>query len=243
MLIIPAIDIHLKRVVRLKQGDFQKETLYSNDAVDVAKQWQDAGARLLHMVDLDGALSGEPKNLDVIERVCREVKMPVQAGGGLRTEESVSQALSKGVSRVIVGTRAYKDDNFVKSLVKNFGKDKFAVGIDASGGIIASKGWTELTGMNAIETIRKMESLGAGTVIYTDIKKDGTLEGPRIDIIRQILEAVSINVIISGGISCMQDIKDLKALGRPNLHGIVVGKALYEAMLDLKQAIKIAEED
>jgi len=242
MFIIPAIDIRSKRVVRLLQGDFDKETFYSADVVEVARRWQDMGAKFLHMVDLDGALAGEPKNIDVVEQVCNSIGIPVQLGGGLRTERDVELVLSKGVSRVIIGTRAYEDDEFVKELVKSFGADRIAIGIDAAGDIILSKGWTESTGIGAFTLAKRMESLGIGMIIYTNTLKDGTLESPQIDLAKKMLDAVSIKVIISGGISSLQDIKDLKALGSQNLYGVITGKALYEQRLDLKEAIKIAEE-
>jgi len=242
MFIIPAIDIRSKRVVRLLQGDFDKETFYSADVVEVARRWQDMGAKFLHMVDLDGALAGEPKNIDVVEQVCNSIGIPVQLGGGLRTERDVELVLSKGVSRVIIGTRAYEDDEFVKELVKSFGADRIAIGIDAAGDIILSKGWTESTGIGAFTLAKRMESLGIGMIIYTNTLKDGTLESPQIDLAKKMLDEVSIKVIISGGISSLQDIKNLKALGSQNLYGVITGKALYEQRLDLKEAIQIAEE-
>ena len=242
MFIMPAIDIRSKRVVRLLQGDFNKETFYSADVVEVAKKWEEMGAKFLHMVDLDGALAGEPKNLDVIQQVCQSASIPVQLGGGIRTEKNAELVLSKGVSRVIIGTRAYEDDEFVKRLVKTFGADKIAIGIDAAGDIILSKGWTESTGIDAFTLAKKMESLGIGMIIYTNTLKDGTLESPQLELAKKMLDTVSIKVIISGGVSSLQDIRDLKALGNMNLYGVITGKALYEQRLDLKEAIKIAEE-
>ena len=242
MFIMPAIDIRSKRVVRLLQGDFNKETFYSADVVEVAKKWEEMGAKFLHMVDLDGALAGEPKNLDVIQQVCQSVSIPVQLGGGIRTEKNAELVLSKGVSRVIIGTRAYEDDEFVKRLVKTFGADKIAIGIDAAGDIILSKGWTESTGIDAFTLAKKMESLSIDMIIYTNTLKDGTLESPQLELAKKMLDTVSIKVIISGGVSSLQDIRDLKALGNMNLYGVITGKALYEQRLDLKEAIKIAEE-
>jgi phosphoribosylformimino-5-aminoimidazole carboxamide ribotide isomerase len=242
MLIIPAIDIRSKRVVRLTQGDFNKETFYSRDVVEVARRWQEMGAKFLHIVDLDGALAGEPKNIDIVEQVYKSINIPIQFGGGLRTERDVERVLSKGISRAIIGTRAYKDDEFVKRLIEAFGSNRIAVGIDAAGDIVVSKGWTETTGIGAIAVAKRMESLGVGMIIYTNVLKDGTLESPQIDLAKEMLGAVSIKVIISGGISSLQDIRDLKALNKPNLYGVITGKALYEQKLDLKEAIQIAEE-
>lgn len=242
MIIIPAIDIRSRKVVRLKQGDFDKQALYSDDAVEVAMRWQGMGAKSLHIVDLDGALSGEPRNLDIVEKVYSSVGIPIQLGGGLRSDESVERVLSKGISRAIVGTRAYKDEEFIKRLIDMFGSTRIAVAIDAAGGIVVSNAWKEPTDMNAVDIARKMESLGVDMIIYTDVLKDGTLESPQIDLAKEMLDAVSINVIISGGVSSLQDVKDLKALNRPNLYGVITGKALYESRLDLREAISIAEE-
>jgi len=242
MLIIPAIDIRSKGVVRLTQGDFNKETFYSADAVEIARRWQEMGAKLLHIVDLDGALAGEPKNIDIVEQICKSINIPMQLGGGLRSERDVEQVLSKGISRVIVGTRAYKDDEFVKTLIKAFGSKRIAVGIDVADGTIVSKGWTETTGLGAVMVAKRMESLGVEMIIYTNVLKDGTLESPQIDFAKEMLDAVSIKVIISGGISSLGDIRDLKALKKSNLYGVITGKALYEQRLDLKEAIQIAKE-
>jgi phosphoribosylformimino-5-aminoimidazole carboxamide ribotide isomerase len=242
MLVIPAIDIREKKVVRLLKGDFAKETVYSDNPVEVAKGWQSKGAKLLHIVDLDGAYSGEPKNLDVIRDIQKAVDIPIEAGGGLRDYESVDMALSAGVARVIIGTRAYMDEDFLIKLIDKFNK-RIAVSIDAEGKDVVAKGWRSKTLFNAPELAKKMESLGVKTIIYTNVLKDGTLESPQLDIVKEMLDSVKTDIIISGGISCLKDIEDIKALRRPNLNGVIVGKALYEGKLDLKKAIETIEKD
>jgi len=241
MLIIPAIDIRSSRVVRLTQGDFTKETFYSGNPAEVAKEWQDKGAKRLHLVDLDGALAGEPKNLEAIEGICNAIDIPVELGGGLRTDDSVDAALSKGVTNVIIGTRAFTDQDFVKRLVDKF-KDKIIVGIDFAGDKIMVEGWISPAGEKPIDFAKKIESLGVKTIIYTNVLKDGTLEKPQLDPVIEVLDAVNIDIIISGGISSIDDIRDLKGLNRKNLLGIITGKALYEDKLDLEEALRVAEE-
>jgi len=240
MLIIPAIDLRSGRVVRLTQGDYAKETFYSGNPAEVAKEWAAQGAKLIHVVDLDGALEGEPRNLAAVDDICQAIKVPVQLGGGLRTYEAIERALSKGASRVVIGTKACTDDQFTKKLIADF-KDKIAVSIDACGENVATAGWTSTTAMKAENLAKKMESFGVKTIIYTNILKDGTLEGLDLDQVRTILDTVDIEVIIAGGVSSLKDIEDLKSLNSPNLAGVITGKALYEGNLNLKEAIKVAE--
>jgi phosphoribosylformimino-5-aminoimidazole carboxamide ribotide isomerase len=240
MIVIPAIDLRRKKVVRLLQGRFGKETAYSDEPVKVAKDFQAKGAKLLHLVDLDGALTGEPKNLDIAEEIIKAVDIPVQMGGGLRTDEAIAGLLSKGAARAIIGTRAYEDEGFLKRMVSEF-KEKIAVSIDAVGEFVVSKGWVESTAIRAIDLARRLESLGVDTIIYTNVLKDGTLESPQMEPIEEMLDAVKIKVVVSGGISALEDIKNLKSLNRANLYGVITGKALYEGRLDLEEAIKVAE--
>jgi len=241
MIIIPAIDIRSGRVVRLTQGDFTKETFYSGNPAEIAKDWQAQGAKRLHVVDLDGALAGEPKNLEAVEEICAAVEIPVELGGGLRTDDAIEKALSKGVANIVIGTRAFTDPGFVERLVRQF-KDKIIVGIDFAGDNIMVEGWTSPGGTKPVDFAKKIESLGVETIIYTNVLKDGTLENPQVDIAEEMLDGVKVDVIISGGISSVDDIKDLKALNRANLLGIITGKALYEGRLDLAEAIKVTEE-
>jgi phosphoribosylformimino-5-aminoimidazole carboxamide ribotide isomerase len=240
MLVIPAIDIRSQRVVRLLQGDFTKETFYSGNPVEVAKRWQADGAKLLHIVDLDGAFTGEPRNLDIAVDIKNQINIPIEFGGGLRTDDSVEKVISKGIERTIIGTRAYTDDEFLKRTIARYG-NRIVVSIDAAGENIAAEGWTSLTSIKAQDLSRRIEALGVKTIIYTNILRDGTLERPQLKQAEEILDSVKIDVIIAGGISSIQDILDLKNLKRPNLYGVIVGKALYEKRIDLKEAIRLAE--
>lgn len=241
MLIIPAIDIRSARVVRLLQGDFTKETFYSSNPVEVALNWQSQGARLLHVVDLDGAMAGRPQNLPAITDMVNHIGIPVQMGGGLRTGEDIDSVLSKGVDRVIIGTKAYSDGEFLVRLVQKYG-DKIVVGIDAAGDNVVIKGWTSATGAKATELAKRVEAAGVKTIIYTNVLRDGTLEKPQFDMIEKIADAVDIDIIASGGVSSIDDIRDIKRLLRPNISGVIVGKALYEGRLNLKDAIDLAKE-
>jgi phosphoribosylformimino-5-aminoimidazole carboxamide ribotide isomerase len=240
MLIIPAIDIKDKNVVRLRQGDFSQQTLYSDNPVEVALKWQSEGAKLLHIVDLDGALTGEPKNLAVIEQICDKIKVPIEVGGGLRSDEVIESLLSKKILRVIIGTKACADEKFLKRQIEKFG-NRIAVSIDAVGENVATKGWKSISDIDMIDFAKRLEGMGLRTVIYTNVTKDGTLESPQIEPIKKILNSVKIDVIASGGISSLEDIKQLKALARPNLIGVIVGKALYERRFSLTEAVNAIE--
>jgi phosphoribosylformimino-5-aminoimidazole carboxamide ribotide isomerase len=224
----------------LRQGDFSKEIFYSANPVEIAKKWQSLGAKFMHIVDLDGALYGEPKNLPIVEDILKAVDVPLELGGGLRTDESVENVLSKGISRAVVSTRAYIDEDFIKRLIKKF-KSKIAVSIDAAGENIVTEGWTSITSIRAIDLAKKMEQAGVSTIIYTNVLKDGTMERPQFEFVKQILNAVKIDIIIAGGISSLDDIRELRLMRKPNLSGVIVGRALYEGRLDLKEAIKLAE--
>lgn len=240
MIIIPAIDIREGNVVRLRQGDFSKETVYSNDPVAIAKKRETEEARFLHIVDLDGALTGQHKNLEIVEKIIKAVEIPVEVGGGMRSKEIIKQVLDTGAKRVVVGTKAYEDENFTKELVGDFG-DRIAISIDAIGQMILSSGWKKPTYLKATSMAKKVEGLGIKTIIYTDILRDGTLERPRLELLDEILRSVKIDVIVSGGISCLEDIKDIVKLRRKNLYGVIIGKALYEGKIDLAEANKIAK--
>lgn len=241
MLVIPAIDLRSQRVVRLLQGDFSKETFYSGNPVETAKAWEAQGAKLLHIVDLDGALSGEPKHLGVVENIQKAITIPIEFGGGLRTDEAVERVLAKGIFRAIIGTRAYTDEEFLKRLLDKF-KARIAISIDAAGETVVAGGWTYPTAIRAIDLAKRIESLGVETIIYTNVLRDGTMEKPQLEPIERMLDAININIIVSGGVSSLQDIKDIKALDKANLYGVIAGRALYEGRLDLKEANRIAEE-
>lgn len=239
MLIIPAIDLKDGKVARLTRGDFKFEKVYSDDPIGVAKKWEAAGARRIHLVDLDGAISGEFKNLPLIEEILKVIKVPVELGGGVRSEKVIEEALKRGISYVIIGTRLV-DEKFSKKVIKKF-KDKLIMGVDARNDKVAVSGWTKTTEIDYIDFIKRLEGQGAGTVIFTDIAKDGMLQGPNVEALKKILDATSIDIIASGGISSIDDLLILKRLEVKGLIGAIVGKALYENRINLKEAIEIVD--
>ncbi len=235
MIIIPAIDIRMGKVVRLLQGDFANETVYSGDPVNMAIRWEKEGAKMLHVVDLDGALSGTLKNFQIIKQMATCVKIPIELGGGLRSEKEVDEALSCGVSRVVIGTMAYKDEGFLKKLLKK-NNDAIAISVDVNEDKIAAEGWQRKIPVSVKDFIKRVTSLGVKTIIYTDISKDGMMSGVDLTKIKKMLDYASCDVIISGGISSLGDIKAIKDLNRKNISGIIIGKALYEMEFTLKEA-------
>jgi|SRR6266540_4058308 len=240
MTIYPAIDIKGGRCVRLTQGRADQETVYANNPADVAAQFRAAGSTWVHVVDLDGAFAGEPQNLATVQAIAAH-GMKVELGGGLRTRAAVERALSFGVSRVVIGTRAAESESFVGELVQAFG-DKVAVGIDAKNGRVAVKGWVDTTGLGALSFAQRMDALGVATLIYTDIGTDGMLTGPNLVAQEAMLNAVKCNVIASGGVSRREDVIELAKLAQrhANLDGVIVGKALYEQRVELRDLLEIA---
>ena len=223
MIIYPAVDIKGGRCVRLIQGEFDKVTVYSDNPVEMALKWEQLGAQYLHVVDLDGARTGQVQNIPIISEMAVKLGIPVQMGGGIRTIETIETILCKGIHRIILGTSAVKDPNLVKQALKNFG-DSIAIGIDAKDGMVAIEGWAKTSEFTAIGFARKMEQLGAKTIIYTDISRDGMLKGPNLKAMEEMVKAVGIEVIASGGVSNLEDIRHLKEVG---VSGAIVGKALY----------------
>lgn len=240
MIVIPAIDILGGMVARLTRGDFKFEKTYSGTAVDFAVRWNKAGARIIHVVDLDGARTGVFENLELIGEIASSVKVAVQLGGGLRDKDTIKKALDIGIARVIIGTRAV-DRNFVKEVIAEFGPERIVAGIDSRQGRVAVSGWTETKDINTIDFLSVLQSLHVKTIVFTDILKDGTLSGPNFKAIKEVLEATDMDVVASGGISGIDDILELKRLEPKGLVACIVGKALYEGKLDLKEAIEIAE--
>lgn len=234
MIIYPAIDIKDGKCVRLRQGSFKEVTVYFENPLDAARKWKDAGAKYLHVVDLDGARSGSPKNLDIVSGIVKQLDLKVQLGGGIRTLQSIETVLGMGVSRVILGTAAVKDPELVEEAVERFG-ECIVVGIDARNGRVATDGWEDASGYSAIELAGQMERIGVKTVIYTDIEKDGMLEGPNFEAIRSMKEATGLEVIASGGVAGIHDIVRLKETGAD---GVIAGKALYTGALDLAEALE-----
>ena len=240
MTIYPAIDLKGGRCVRLAQGRADQETVYGSDPAAVAQAFKGAGSAWVHVVDLDGAFDGEPKNLPAV-RAIAAVGLKVQLGGGLRTRAAVERALALGVARVVLGTRAAESPDFIGELVQAFG-DRIAVGIDAKNGRVAVKGWVDTTALDALALARRMDGLGVATLIYTDIATDGMLTGPNFAAQEAVLQAVRGRVIASGGVSDRGDIARLAELARrcANLDGVIVGKALYEKRVDLGDLIRLA---
>ncbi len=238
MIIYPAIDLKNGQVVRLHQGRADATTVYGDDPAAGARRWAEQGAQWLHVVDLDGAFGGEPKNWESVRSILSAVKIPVQLGGGLRTRQQIADALAMGVKRVVVGTKACESPVFISELVKEFG-DRIAVGIDARDGFVAVKGWVEKTALPAVEFAGQISRLGVRTIIFTDIATDGTLTGPNFKAVSAVCAAVNCNVIASGGVAVAADVTQLRELSRQhaNLAGVIIGKALYDGRVDLKSVL------
>ena len=240
MQLYPAIDIKDKKCVRLKQGLFDQVQVYSEDPVEVALAWEVAGASFIHLVDLDGALLGRGVNRDVICEIVRSVHVPVQLGGGIRSLEDMEEVLNMGVFRGIVGTKAVTDPKLLKKMVDSFGPSHVVCGIDAKNGLVATQGWVDVSNISAIELALQMKVYGVRTVVYTDISKDGMLTGPNVSATKTLSDATGLDIIASGGMSCMDD---LQAISDAKIHGAIIGKALYEKRIDLKEAIEKFEKN
>lgn len=238
MLIIPAIDLQGGCVVRFVQGRFNKK-IYSRDAVKTAKHWVKSGAKWLHIVDLDGAFSGKPKNLNIVKKIAKTVDVPIEFGGGIRDLQSVKEVLTAGIKRVVLGTRAVEDKTFLKKAFAKF-KEKIIISIDAKDRQVMTKGWKETNKRkDAVSFARELKELGFKQAIYTDTLKDGTLSGPNIKGLKELLKKAGLNIIASGGISSLDDISNLKSLEKEGVIGVIIGKALYEGKFTLREALKI----
>ena len=237
MRIYPAIDIIDGACVRLVQGDYSQKTKFADDPCEIAMRWQNEGGEFIHIVDLDGARNGEMPNFDLIVRIADKLNIPIEVGGGVRNMECVEKYLDNGVNRVIIGTSALSNPDFVKEAVSKYG-ERIVVGIDAKDGMVAVNGWEEVSTTSAIDLAKQMEKIGVKTIIYTDIATDGMLKGPNVQAMKEMTEAVSIDVVASGGVSSVDDIARLKDTG---VEGAIVGKALYTDALCLKDAINGAE--
>ena len=235
MQLYPAIDMKDGRCVRLTQGLFDNVKVYSEDPGETAKTWVSKGADFLHLVDLDGALAGRSVNEPVIRRILEAVEVPVQVGGGIRNRETAERMLDLGVRRVIIGTRAVKEPEFVKGLVETFGPEKVVVGVDARNGMVAVEGWEKVSQMTALDLCLQMRECGVRHVVYTDISRDGMLSGPNVAATRKLTEETGMDIIASGGVSSMEDLKELFDQG---ITGAIIGKALYEKRLDLEEAVR-----
>lgn len=233
MLIIPAIDIKNGKCVRLTQGKFDQQIIYNDDPLVVAKKWEELGATMIHLVDLDGAKNGKITNLEISKKIVNLVNIPIQIGGGIRDEQTVKQSLSLGFKRVVLGTIIFEDEELFKKLLKKF-SFQIAVSLDVKNGKLVKGGWIESTNRDLIKTAKYLESLGVERFIYTDVNKDGTLTSPNSEQAALLLRNINTPVIISGGVSSLSDIKNLKSLGA---EGVILGKALYEGTIDLKEAL------
>jgi phosphoribosylformimino-5-aminoimidazole carboxamide ribotide isomerase len=240
MLVIPAIDLKGGQCVRLLQGKRDEVTTYSNDPASTAKRWESYGAKLLHVVDLDGAFTGSQKNFNAIVKIRESVKVLMEVGGGIRTIGNVINLFSAGIDRVVIGTAAIEDPEFLTSLCRKY-PGRILIGIDAKDGMVAIRGWEEVTSINARELARRLELVGIAGIIYTDISRDGMLSGPNLEAVREMVGSVKIPVIASGGVSGIEDIKNLMKI--KNLWGVITGKAIYAGTLNLQEAIRIAGED
>jgi phosphoribosylformimino-5-aminoimidazole carboxamide ribotide isomerase len=239
MIIYPAIDIRGGRCVRLVQGRADQETVYGDDPAAMGQRWQDEGAAWLHVVDLDGAFGARPQNLEVIRRLRRNVTIPIQLGGGLRSLDTLAAYIDAGIDRLILGTVVLKDPVLAaRALVQYPGR--IALGLDAKNGLLAVEGWTETTSRTAIEVAGELASLNPAAIIYTDISRDGVKRGVNLEATRTLAQSIDIPVIASGGVSCLDDIKALLPLEALGVTGVITGKALYDGNLDLKEAIRVA---
>ncbi|CAH2031843.1 1-(5-phosphoribosyl)-5-[(5-phosphoribosylamino)methylideneamino]imidazole-4-carboxamide isomerase [Trichlorobacter ammonificans] len=238
MIVIPAIDLKEGKCVRLEQGEMDRDTVFSDNPAEQALKWQQAGAELLHLVDLDGAFAGEPKNKGAIEAILAAISIPAQLGGGIRDIATIEAYLSLGLSRVIIGTAAQRNPELVVEACRKF-PGRIVVGIDAKNGMVAVQGWAEVTGITAVDLARKFEDCGVSAIIYTDISRDGMMAGPNIEATRALAEAIAIPVIASGGVSSLADIENLMAIEASGVSGTITGKAIYTGAIDLAEAIAL----
>ncbi len=242
MILYPAIDMRDGKAVRLAQGDFAQETVYDADPLAAARAWVEGGARWLHVVDLDGARDGAPANLAHLERIAGELRVPVQFGGGLRSLESIEAALAAGAVRVILGTAAYTDVDFLDEAIAKHGP-RVTVSVDVRGGKVASAGWTQQTEMEAAAVIEHLQQRGVKRLVYSSIERDGMLTGPDVEEVKRVSEVVRGTFIYSGGIGTLEDLRALQELRQVNLTGVIVGKALYERRFTVADARTALRED
>ena len=241
MILLPAIDIRGGKAVRLEKGDFAKETVYDADPLDAARKWVEGGAQQLHVVDLDGALEGRPVNVDHLRRITSELDVPVQYGGGLRSFVAVREALAAGAARVVLGTAAYTDIEFLDAVVAQWGP-RVVVAIDVREGNVSVSGWTERTQMPPADVIRRMQTRGVKQFVYTNVDRDGMLSGPDVGEVRAMADVIRGRFIYSGGIASLDDLRALKELRLVNLAGVISGKALYEGRFTIAEAQEILQD-
>lgn len=241
MIILPAIDLKGGQCVRLEQGLMEKDTVYSDDPAAMARHWQDEGGEFLHLVDLDGAFAGVPKNREAIEAIVAAVDIPTELGGGIRDLETIEAYLKLGINRVILGTVAKENPELVAEACRRF-PGQIVVGIDAKNGLVAVRGWAEVTEKKAIDLAREMESFGVAAIIYTDIARDGMMQGPNLEATAALAEAITIPVIASGGVSSLDDIRNLLQIEASGVEGVITGKAIYNGALNLREAVALTKK-
>ncbi|MGW8312275.1 MAG: 1-(5-phosphoribosyl)-5-[(5-phosphoribosylamino)methylideneamino]imidazole-4-carboxamide isomerase [Desulfuromonadales bacterium] len=241
MIVIPAIDLKNGQCVRLEQGLMEKDTVYSDDPAAMARHWQDEGGELLHLVDLDGAFAGVPKNREAIQAIVAAVDIPTELGGGIRDLETIEAYLELGVERVILGTVAKENPPLVAEACRRF-TGRILVGIDARDGMVAVRGWAELTAKKAVDLAKEMEDLGVTAIIYTDIARDGMMQGPNLAATAALAKAISIPVIASGGVSSLDDIRNLLRIESAGIAGVITGKAIYNGSLNLREAVALTKK-
>lgn len=235
MIIFPAIDIKDNKCVRLLQGDFNKVNVYGDDPSKMAKKWEEKGAEYIHIVSLNGARGEGNMNDESIKKILQSVNIPIQIGGGVRDEKRIEDLLSMGVNRVIIGSMAVKNKELLKDLVKKY-KEKIVVSIDAKNGKVAIEGWEEVSSLDSIELCKELEEIGVKTIVYTDISKDGMMVGPNFNIYDKLSKETSLDIIASGGVTTLEDVKELSLM---NLYGAIIGKSLYENKIELKEALNL----
>lgn len=237
MNIFPAIDLYEKKAVRLLKGDYAKMTVYSENPVEIAKDFENSGARFLHIVDLEGAKTGDTPNIETIKNIVKNTNLFTEVGGGIRSVDTVEKYLNIGVNRVILGTAAVTDENFLRTVANKY-NEKIAVGVDIKDGFAAIKGWTSVSEFTCFEFCEKMCKIGVKTIICTDISKDGAMQGTNVELYKELSEKFDIDIIASGGVSSIDDIKKLKNLG---IYGAIIGKAYYTGAISIKEAIEVAK--
>ena len=240
MIIIPAIDLKNGQAVRLSQGRMEDATIYSSDPVEVARRWEESGARRLHIVDLDGAVSGRPRNRELVKRICSAVSMEVELGGGIRDLATVDEYLGAGVKYAILGTAAVRDPLFRDACCRKH-PGRIIIGIDANNGMVAVQGWTESTPLSAVDLARQLDAQAVAAIVYTDISRDGMLTGPNAEETARLARLISIPVIASGGMSHIDDVNNLLKMESSGIMGVIIGRALYTGGIDLREALALTQ--
>lgn len=243
MRLIPAIDIQGGKCVRLRKGNFADETVFGEDPVAMAERWVGEGARFLHVVDLDGAREGAPRNFEVVRRIAEAVPVPVETGGGIRTEAALELLAGSRVAKAVLGTSAVEDEAFLDRALTLLGAGRVVVAVDAEQGIVKTRGWQELSGVRALDLVHRLEGLGVREVLYTDISRDGMMQSMDLDGVRELAEHTELDIIASGGVTSLDDLRALKPLGPLGVTGVITGRALYEGRFTVAQALAVLDEE